>query len=202
MRRPRRHRPREFTDLDRRRLLLAGALWLLSALPCASQQVLQAQAQYQPITYTDDKGYRGCGIHAVVLVDGGPAGITGADVSLNVWARPTLMGIAKVAYLEARPPDIRKIAPVKFSMSREADGVPLSFPSFQPAETEGYLMAPSEPVDTNALIVSMVKGERVVVGITGKDSSTEMRYAFSGKFEPADFQTFSACLRQMTKSAE
>jgi hypothetical protein len=182
--------------------LFAGALWLLWTLPCAAQNVLQAQAQYQPVTYTDEKGYKGCGIHAIVLVGGGPSGITGADVSLNVWVRPALMGIAKVAYVEANPPDIRKFAPAKFSLSREADGVPLSFRAFQPAETEGYLMAPSEPVDTNALIISMVKGERVVVGITREGSSTEMRYAFSGKLEPADFQTFSACLRQMTKSAK
>jgi hypothetical protein len=177
----------------------AGAAILLSALPCEAQNVLQAQAQYQPLTYTDDKGYKGCGVHAMVLVDDGAHGLTGADVSVNFWMRPDMMGIAKVAYLEGNPPGLKKIAPEKFSLSLEADGVPLKFPIFQKAETAGYLIAPTSVDDAFGLIVAMVKGERVVVGIGVKGWKTEVRYVFEAKLDPKDFKSFSACLDQVIK---
>ena len=91
----------------------------------SAQTVYQADAQYQALTYTDDRGYKGCGIRAIILHNTGLPETFGADLSVNVWVRPFTGGITKVAFLRAKPPSIQQIAPKSFSLSAELDGVPL-----------------------------------------------------------------------------
>jgi hypothetical protein len=176
-----------------------GTLWLvvLFASPGQAQNVFQADAEYQALTYTDEAGYKGCGIRALVLHQTELPEIVGADLSVNVYFRPVLAGIVKASYLTANPPAIKKIQPARFSISLEQDGVPLRLLQLQPAEDPGYLFSPTEESPTAKVLLAMFNGDRVVVSLLNEGEKTERRFVFAAKLSAGDHETFSACLRAL-----
>jgi hypothetical protein len=178
---------------------LGLAICLLFASPCIAQNVFQADAQYQALTYTDSKGYKGCGIRAVVLYDTQLGELIGSDLSLNLWVRPSAFGIAKAAYLKAQPPSLKQIAPASFSLAAELDGIPLPMSAFQLGEDPGYIFSATSESETVNLLLSMLNGERIVVGVVEKGSAMERRFVFAAKLNPNDERTLLACLAAIAK---
>jgi len=61
-----------------------GLALLLASGIVLAQGVLQSDAELQPTTYTDDNGYYGCDVRAIVLAPESLP-ILGVDFSVGYW---------------------------------------------------------------------------------------------------------------------
>jgi hypothetical protein len=179
------------------RFVVLGLLPFGNPLQAEAQNVLQAHAMFQPLSYQDQSGYNGCGIRVVMTSPVPPSGVEGADISLNLSTRSGPLALLKVGSFVGTRPELAAIRTIpihSFSLARQSDGKPVSLSAPHPSDDKHYLLAAVGMADALDVLTAMMSGEKILLSIVRKKGERAHIYAFRGALEREDGETFDACL--------
>jgi hypothetical protein len=179
---------------------------LLLVSPVHSQVVVQAQiVTLQPQIGRDDTGFVSCGVRAIVM-DSKIEFVEMHDFSLIVRAdlffgmlKSGKRRISKAEMLKGKFPTKAVMpAPVKFWISKENEGKPISPLKIMQSYDPGYILESADLVGTFAGIVAIIQGERMQFATRYKNESFDTVISFSAKMPEEEFVPLVTCLKGVT----
>lgn len=176
---------------------MISAVALMSA-PAHGQIVVNAQhAAVQPTVSRDDKGFKSCGVRAVVLFSGGKKDIV-YDFSVNIYP-DSLWGMIKAGSHNSNAGKLVALqpAPVDFWIVGAEDGVPLRPKKLIPAEAPGFVLGVTELIPALEAMSSMAYGKRMQFAVRYKHEALDRVVSFQASMEKDDLITFEACSKGM-----
>lgn len=172
-----------------------GVLALVSLLigPAHAQMVVNASvAGLQPQVARDEKGFKSCGLRAVVVLDGTKS-VRTYDFSINL--NPDMLSaLIKAGSYQGAKNAINQPAPVNVWIVEAIEAKRLQPYKIIPAETPGFILGLAEYFPAMTTMRAMAQGRRMQFAIRYKDEPLDKAVSFQQKMELPDAEALLACL--------
>lgn len=183
-------------------LLPLLAVGIFSHVTADAQMVVNAlEAKTQAQVARDEKGFKSCGVRAIVLInDGGK----GKLYDFSVYAYPDVLGgmVKAGAYFPDKKTSVIRPAPVDFWVVEATEAQRLHPKKITPAETDGFILGMTDYGPALETIFAMAHGRRMQFAVRYKNEPLDRTVSFQSKLEPTDLEAFVACAKGLESRLE
>lgn len=183
---------------------LASLLIVVAAnSPANAQTLINADSvALQPTISRDAKGFKSCGVRAVVVIANGAAGQV-YDFSLNLYP-DSLAGMVKAGkYSEANLLDRKASAkvrahlppPTSFWIARVDQGAPVTPKTIIKADSPGFILGETDFGPTMEALLDLANGTKMQFATRYKDEPIEKVVSISSKMAQGDLDALNSCLQ-------